>query len=306
MIGGLGDDRYVVNSATGESVVENLNEGTDVVYAEIDYTVGLNIEQIILVEGSAARNAGGGEDNNVIVGNSAANVIYGYGGNDVITGGGGNDSLVGGAGNDALDGEGGNDTMIGGLGDDQFVIDSISDAAVEAAGEGNDTVYARLDYTLGGNIEQLILVEGLAARNGAGDNGGNVIIGNSAGNLIYGNGGDDTLYGFGGSDNLQGGNGNDILDGGTGSDILNGGANADKFKFIVGDGTDTVQDFTRSQGDQILLSTSLAASFNTLVANNASVIGGNVVLTFGGGQTVTLVGVTSVASLQSTDFVFFA
>ena len=91
MYGGIGDDRFVVDTYAGEAVVELLGEGTDVVYAEIDYTVGLNIEQIIMVEGSAAVNAGGGEDANVIIGNSADNVIYAYGGDDVISGGDGAD-----------------------------------------------------------------------------------------------------------------------------------------------------------------------------------------------------------------------
>ena len=157
MYGGAGNDRYVVDTYAGEAVAEFLDEGTDVVYAMIDYTVGPNIEQIILVEGSAAINAGGGADANVIIGNSAANVIYAYGGDDVIAGGAGDDSLLGMDGNDAIDGQGGNDQMIGGLGNDSFVINSISDVAAEFTDEGIDTVYAEIDYTLGGNIEQLIL-----------------------------------------------------------------------------------------------------------------------------------------------------
>ena len=304
MHGGSGDDRFVVDTYAGEAVVELLGEGTDTVYAYIDYTLGLNIEQIILVEGSAAVNAGGGEDGNVIIGNSAANTIYGYGGNDVISGGGGADSLLGMDGNDAIDGQGGNDQMIGGLGDDLFVIDSISDVAAEFFGEGIDTVYADIDYTLGGNIEQLILREGSAAVNGAGDADNNVIIGNSAVNTIYGNDGADTLYGFANNDVLVGGNGQDIIDSGAGNDNLSGNADADQFKFAAGDGLDIVTDFSGAQGDQLVISTALAANFAAFVAAGTTV-NGNAVYTFGGGaQTITLAGVTH-TSLVAADVLFF-
>ena len=306
MYGGIGDDRFVVDTYAGEAVVENAGEGTDVVYATIDYTVGLNIEQIIMVEGSAAVNAGGGDTDNVIIGNSAANVIYAYGGNDVLSGGDGDDSLLGMDGNDAIDGQGGNDQMIGGLGDDSFVINSISDAAAEFNGtaEGIDTVYAHIDYTLGGSIEQLILVEGTAAVAGAGDANNNVIIGNSAVNTIYGNDGADTLYGFANNDVLVGGDGADILDSGTGDDNLSGNADADLFKFAVGDGLDVINDFSAAQVDRLVISSALAADFAAFQAAGTTV-SGNAVYTFGGGtQTITLTGVNH-ASFVAADVVFF-
>lgn len=305
MYGGAGNDRFVVDTYAGEAVIENANEGTDVVYAMIDYTVGPNIEQVILVEGSAARNAGGAADDNVIIGNSANNVIYGYGGNDTLSGGGGDDSLLGGAGNDAMDGEAGNDTMIGGLGDDRYVVDSVSDTVVENPGEGTDVVYAKIDYTLGGNVEQLIMMEGTAARNAAGDSGDNTIIGNSANNVIYGNNGNDTLMGDAGLDSLVGGNGNDILVGGTGNDSLVGGANADIFKFAAGDGLDTVQDFSHAEGDKIMISNAMSSTFADVMAH-ASVSSGHVVLSWSGGaQQIALLSVTSTASLQASDFLFY-
>ncbi len=304
MYGGIGDDRFVVDTYAGEAVVEFANEGTDVVYATIDYTVGANIEQIIMVEGSAAVNAGGGDTDNVIIGNSAANVIYAYGGNDVLSGGDGADSLLGMDGDDAIDGQGGNDQMIGGIGNDSYVINSISDVAAENAGEGIDTVYAEIDYTLSGNLEQLILREGTAAVNGAGDNGDNVIVGNSAANTIYGNDGADTLYGFGGIDVLVGGAGADIIDSGTGNDNISGNADADLFKFAAGDGLDVVNDFSHAQGDRLVISSALVADFAAFQAAG-STVSGNAVFTFGGGtQTITLAGVTH-TSLGAGDVVFF-
>ena len=306
MYGGLGDDRFVVDTYAGEAVVEFSGQGTDVVYAMIDYAVGLNIEQIILVEGSAAVNAGGGEDNNVIIGNTAANVIYAYGGDDVLAGGDGDDSLLGMDGNDAIDGQGGNDQMIGGIGNDSFVINSISDVAAEFNGitEGIDTVYAHIDYTLGGSIEQLILVEGTAAVNGAGDSNDNVVIGNSAANTLYGNDGGDTLYGFANDDVLVGGNGNDIIDSGTGNDNISGNADADLFKFAAGDGFDLVNDFSAAEGDQLVISSALAADLAAFIAAGTTV-SGSAVYSFGGGtQTITLSGVAH-DSLVAADVIFF-
>ena len=306
MYGGLGDDRFVVDTYAGEAVVEFANEGIDVVYATIDYAIGLNIEQMILVEGSAAVNASGSAGNDTIIGNSANNTILGGDGDDVLSGFAGADSLIGEGGNDAMDGGTGNDQMIGGTGNDSYVIDSISDVAAENANEGIDTVYADIDYTLSGNLEQLIMREGSAALNGAGDSGNNVMIGNSAINTIYGNGGADTLYGFGGGDSLVGGAGADILIGGVGNDTLVGGTENDLFKFDAGDGIDTITDFSHAQSELIYLSSALSANFADVIANHASVVGGNVVLSWSAGaQTITLAGVTTVASLQASDFAFF-
>ena len=60
-----------------------------------------------------------------------------------------------------------------------------------------------------------------------------------------------------GNDTLIGGAGNDVLIGGPGADTLTGGAGADRFTFSVGDlsadpaKTDTITDFSRSDGDKI-------------------------------------------------------
>ncbi len=306
MAGGLGDDRYVVDTYAGEAVAEFANEGIDVVYATIDYTIGLNIEQMIMVDGSACVNAGGSSGNDTIIGNSANNVIYGYAGDDTLSGGAGNDSIVGAEGNDNIDGGTGNDTMIGGIGDDRYVVDSVQDVVAENVGEGTDVVYASISYTIGGNVEQLILIDSGGAINGAGDNGDNVVIGNSSANLIYGNDGNDTLYGFGGTDSLVGGIGNDVLIGGIGNDSLVGGSGSDLFQFSVGDGIDTVQDFQGAQGDILRISSALSASFADIATNHASVVGGNVVLSWNGGaQSITLVGVSSVSSLQASNVQIF-
>lgn len=67
---------------------------------------------------------------------------------------------------------------------------------------------------------------------------------------------DDTLEGGAGNDTLYGGAGNDILDGGSGNDDLYGEEGADRFLFSnLGDGVDTVHDFTAgASGDVIDIS----------------------------------------------------
>src|SRR3546814_10171120 len=77
--------------------------------------------------------------------------------------------LVGGAGNDQLDGGYGVDQMTGGIGDDTYVVDTESDVIVEQVGEGFDVVNAHSSYSLSGNIEKLVLVEGSGAWQGTGN-----------------------------------------------------------------------------------------------------------------------------------------
>ena len=74
------------------------------------------------------------------------------------------------------------------------------------------------------------------------------IVANRFGNFLVGNAGNDRLYGLAGDDYLSGGNGQDVLTGGTGSDA---------FVFdrpLSRGGIDRITDFSRSQGDNILLS----------------------------------------------------
>src|SRR5205085_12377247 len=74
-------------------VIENPNEGNDIVYASIDYTIGPNIESVVL-QGSGNINASGNSADNALIGNSGDNVLDGKGGHDLLTGNGGNDTFV--------------------------------------------------------------------------------------------------------------------------------------------------------------------------------------------------------------------
>jgi Ca2+-binding RTX toxin-like protein len=181
LIGGSGNDTYVVDN-TGDLVLEIAAEGTDTVRSSITYTLGANLENLTLT-GAAAINGTGNTGNNIIQGNTANNILSGGDGDDILNGGTGADILI------------------GGLGNDTYVVDNAGDAVFESITAGTDTVQSSITYTLGANLENLILT-GAAAINGTGNTGNNIIQGNAANN---------TLTGGLGSDTLTGGNGNDTF-----------------------------------------------------------------------------------------------
>jgi Ca2+-binding RTX toxin-like protein len=173
MLGGLGDDSYVVDSLL-DVVLENPGEGNDTIRAAITYTLAglLDVENLTLI-GAAAINGTGNDLDNEITGNGAINTL---------TGGLGNDTLIGGAGNDT------------------YVVDSLLDVVVENANEGTDTVQSAFTYVLTTlNVENLTLT-GTAAINGTGSIGNNLITGNSGNNILDGGTGTDTLVGGAGND----------------------------------------------------------------------------------------------------------
>ena len=76
---------------------EGSNGGTDTVIAGIDWTLGANIERLVL-EGGAALDGLGNILANTMTCTAGANSLNGAGGNDTLSGGLGNDTLSGGAG----------------------------------------------------------------------------------------------------------------------------------------------------------------------------------------------------------------
>lgn len=264
MEGGIGDDTYVVDNVN-DRAIEYTNSGYDTVESSVDFTLGDNVEALVLtgwrgttgtgnglansLSGSSSSNTLNGEaGNDLLMGNSGDDTLNGGDGDDTLEGGSGNDRLFGDAGADWLDGGLGNDVMTGRTGNDTYMVDSANDKVVENLNEGRDLVNSWVTYVLANNVEDLTLL-GDKLINGTGNGLDNVIAGNSANNVLVGNAGNDQLFGENGDDRLNGGDGADRLVGGLGRDQLSGGAGADTFVYagndsrITPDGMDVIYGF---------------------------------------------------------------
>ena len=289
MVGGIGSDHYTVDNVL-DIVVENANEGdNDTVSTDLlNYTLGDNIETLILFGSLASNGTGNGLDN-MLFGNQANNI---------------------------LNGGAGADSMWGSFGDDTYIVDNLSDVVTEFKKGGTDTVQASVSYTLSANVENLTLL-GTAAIDGRGNVQKNILLGNAGNNILNGGLGADTMKGGAGDDiyivndsgdvvaenagqgtdtvkswvsyaltdnvenlvllgnraingkgngldnaltgnaaanTLEGGAGSDTLDGKAGPDTLKGGEGADSFVFsTVTGGADIALDFL-SGVDKVQLS----------------------------------------------------
>ncbi len=94
MVGGGGNDTYYYGG-TGDVIIENSEEGMDLVIAAATYTLGANLENLTL-SGTASNQGHGNSLDNILTGNNGSNQLSGYGGNDTLYGGLGNDTLTGG------------------------------------------------------------------------------------------------------------------------------------------------------------------------------------------------------------------
>lgn len=237
MTGGAGNDTYYVDDS-GDTTIELTGEGTDTVIASIDWTLSANIENLTL-DGFGLTGTG----------NSLANTITG------------SDNA------DTLNGKSGADTMIGGLGDDTYYIDNTGDIAQEAAGGGTDTVIVNRNWTLGANLENLVLTGAAYAATG-----------NALDNTLTGGSHDDTLDGGAGADRMIGGLGNDSYKVDNAGDTLVENAE---------EGTDTVTasvDYTLSANVENLKLTGTARSATgNALANSLTGTAGNDMLDGAGG-----------------------
>ncbi|WP_322867140.1 Hint domain-containing protein [Aquicoccus sp. G2-2] len=246
-------------------------------------------------------------------------------GDDVIDAGSGNDTIDGGAGDDEvfLDAALQNDSIIGGEADedgggDRINLSSIAnDVTVDFTGAEAGTISDGSAVTTFSEIEQIQM--GTGDDSVSGSAGAENILGNSGGDTVEGNGGDDTIDGGDDADLISGGAGNDSLMGGAGADTLSGGAgddqidlgladgDADLLQMGDGGGSDVVSAFeaptdngdgTFSGQDMLDVSDLHDAGGDPVSVEDVAVsdtVGdgtGNAILSFPGGETITLLGVT--------------
>jgi serralysin len=212
----------------------------------------------------------------VITGSQMADLMRGYAGADTMTGNGGSDTLWGGAGDDVMSvstsgyafmwAEAGNDSISGGSGWDNT-----------HGNQGNDTIHGNdgADWVVGGQGSDLLY----------GDLHADLVYGNMGADTLYGGDGDDRLLGGQDNDTLAAGGGDDFVSGDRGADTVSGGGGADSFYGFTGTGVDRVTDFNYAEGDRVLLAQTTAQSI--------AVVGNDTVVSFGSGDQLVLVGVTS-------------
>lgn len=205
LLGGRGNDTYWVDDV-GDRVIELASEGIDTIMAALSWTLPEHVELLTLT-GRDPLNGTGNDLDNTITGNTADNV---------------------------LDGGTGEDLLIGGKGNDTYVVNSPGDRIREAGLEAdNDTVRASISWTLGAKLEDLVLT-GLQAIDGTGNERNNRITGNSAANVLDG-----------------GRDGIDVLTGLGGADTFRFGSRPTKFSDFH---ADRITDFNAAQGDRIAIS----------------------------------------------------
>ena len=225
--GGAGSD--AIQGGTGNDTISG-DAGADTVWGnEGDDTISGGLDDDTL-------DGGGGLD--IVLGGDGLDSLTGGDGNDALDGGTGNDVLDGGAGNDTLTGGTGADAMTGGAGDDTYRVDSASDTVSEGLSGGTDTVISNVNWTLGTNVENLVLTG--SAHTGTGNGSANTITGGTGNDVLNGNSGNDTLYGGGGNDALTGGTGADRMQGDAGDDRYSVDNLGDLVVEAAGGGFDTV------------------------------------------------------------------
>src|SRR5262245_26162358 len=236
MYGGDGSDAYFVDN-TGDLVIEGASQGSDTVYASVDYRLTADVDYLVLQAGA----------------------MQGYG-NDLVN------VLSGTAGVNLLDGGIAADTMYGGTGDDAYFADNTGDFAVENPNEGNDTVLASADYRLTPNVENLVL-QGAAMQG----------YGNGLANALFGSGNDNLLNGGAGPDSLTGGGGNDVFvfaageaDGDTVVDFAGNGAGAGDWLLFVGYGSGAT--FTQNDATHWQVSYNSGGSHDIITFLNGAAI----------------------------------
>jgi Ca2+-binding RTX toxin-like protein len=149
------------------------------------------------------------------------------------------------------------------------------------------------------------------------DAGGAALIGTSVTDRIRGfagsdelegRDGDDVLTGDGGADRLDAGNGNDVLDGGAGNDVLAGGMGSDTYRFVAGDGIDTLVEgslFVRGLADPE--SVDAIAFGDGIARENVSLLrtgDGNLIVRYGPGDEILVEGQYSVAGADVESITF--
>ncbi|MGC5198297.1 hypothetical protein [Aphanothece microscopica] len=184
----------------------------------------------------------------------AGGYIYGFGGGDIIIGGAGSEFIEGGLGADQINGAGGFDYA--------SYANAAAGVRVDFTNAATNTGEAAGDVI--SNVEAFYL----SAH-------GDIFIGQTGQNIVFaGNGGDALFGGVNANDWLFGEGGADFLSGGNFDDLLSGGAGADTYAFAswVGNGFDSILDFTSGQDRFQLTGSGFGLLAGTAIVNGVNFI----------------------------------
>ncbi len=263
----------VINAGNGGDVI--LLASQNFSYGNVSISGASGDDIIWSNNGNDTIRSGDGNDN--VDGGAGNDLIFGGNGNDYLSGWLGMDTLYGGAGDDTFaynaddiwaggitlsalgshvpfaalinldgynrsydtfNGDAADDGSLGLTGTDTLIMTSGNDALIlsDTLSPSNGLYYPRvayIDVIDAGDGDDIVDLSGGASVDVTIDGGnGNDILAGSTGN--------DTLIGGAGNDILYGADGNDSLNGGTGSDTLYGGTGDDVYRYVLGDGSDTI------------------------------------------------------------------
>ena len=307
--------RDTVFGGFGDDTIEGGN-GNDVFYGEWgDDIINARLGNDSVYGGEGRDTIYGGEGDDVAWGGDGRDLIFLGSGDDIFidnSQGGdlGRDTVFAGLGSDTVEGGNGDDVFFGDAGDDIINARLGSDSIY--GGAGDDTIYAGEgdDTAWGGDGRDLIFLNqgddvfydnsqgGVLGRDTVfGGFGDDTIEGGNGNDVFYGEWGDDIINARLGNDSVYGGDGDDVLNAGAGTNQIAGGEGADIFVFDAQMFQDTVRDFT-SGIDRLELSGALVGGQRaSQVAGAGIVTDTGVWLTFGGGQSILLEGLTSTVTL---------
>ena len=220
--------------------------------------------------------AGGGND--YMDGNSGNDQLEGGEGDDTLLGNTGDDTLYGGLDDDRLEGGEGSDTYLFNLGDGHDTISDYTtmDGEIDTITFGNDIDASNVQFTRNiANDKDLIITidenNSIKVENWFLEKGykletltftdGTILSHDDVENrvIFYGDANDNSMegtdnselaiYGYEGNDTIHGNSGDDTLDGGVGNDRLEGGSGNDIYIFKLGDGHDTISDYTEEESE---------------------------------------------------------
>jgi Ca2+-binding RTX toxin-like protein len=276
-----------------------------------------------------------GKDDAIIVGHSGQELLIGNAGNDTINAAGGSGTVITGAGDNVIDmnkqGQvGGSLTIDTGKGSDTInmwggaaTVSAEHGGKVEVnvlAGANTVTGDARIDLKAGaqlvtsgndtisfGSGADTIVDVGKATVT-AGHGGKVTVSAGSGANSVAAGSGHSTLLGGSGADTFRGGDGVSSMVGGSSANVFIGGEGKDTMVANLGaasnlfsfdtkqaGGTHTIENFVSGQDHLKLVGYSTAEALH-----HAHAVGGNTVIDFGDGTSITLVGYNHLTATDIT------